>query len=60
METQSDGIKFTYKDYKRAADNKRHELLGENGYELAGIYSEGQTFRSLTPEGFAFDLDEIF
>ena len=35
-------------------------LLREDGYELAGIYGEGQTLRSPTIEGFSLNLDEIF
>ena len=35
-------------------------LLGENGYELAGIYGEGQTLTSPTLPGFSLNLDEIF
>ena len=35
-------------------------LLGENGYELAGIYGEGQTLTSPTLEGFSLNLSEIF
>ena len=35
-------------------------LLGENGYELAGIYGEGQTLTSPTLTGFTLNLDEIF
>ena len=35
-------------------------LLGENGYELAGIYGEGQTLTSPTLPGFSLNLDDIF
>ena len=35
-------------------------LLGESGYELAGIYGEGQTLTSLTLSGFSLNLDDIF
>lgn len=35
-------------------------LLGENGYELADIYGEGQALTSPTLEGFTLNLDEIF
>ena len=35
-------------------------LLGENGYELAGIYGEGQALTSPTLEGFTLNLAEIF
>ena len=35
-------------------------LLGESGYELAGIYGEGQTLTSPTLSGFSLDLDDIF
>ena len=35
-------------------------LLGENGYELAGIYGEGQTLTSPTLPGFGLNLDDIF
>ena len=35
-------------------------LLGESGYELAGIYGEGQTLTSTTLSGFSLDLDDIF
>ena len=35
-------------------------LLGEHGYELAGIYGEGQTLTSPTLEGFTLSLSEIF
>ena len=35
-------------------------LLGENGYELAGIYGEGQTLTSPTLDGIYLNLSEIF
>ena len=35
-------------------------LLGGDGYELAGIYGEGQTITSPTLEGFTLHLNEIF
>ena len=35
-------------------------ILGENGYELAGIYGEGQTLTSPTLPGFSLNLDDIF
>ena len=35
-------------------------LLGADGYELAGIYGEGQTLTSPTLPGFALDLVEVF
>ena len=35
-------------------------LLGENGYEVAGIYGEGQTLTSPTLAGFSLNLDDIF
>ena len=35
-------------------------ILGENGYELAGIYGEGQTLTSPTLPGFSLNLDEVF
>ena len=35
-------------------------LLGESGYELAGIYGEGQTLTSTTLSGFSLDMDDIF
>ena len=35
-------------------------LLGENGYEVVGIYAKGDTLTSPTLEGFSIDLDEIF
>ena len=35
-------------------------LLGENGYELAGIYGEGQTLTSPTLPGFSLNLDDVF
>ena len=35
-------------------------LLGENGYEVAGIYAKGDTLTSPTLEGFSIDLNEIF
>ena len=35
-------------------------LLGENGYEIAGIYAKGGTLTSPTLEGFSIDLSEIF
>ena len=35
-------------------------LLGENGYELAGIYGEGQTLTSPNLPGFSLNLDDIF
>ena len=35
-------------------------LLGESGYEVAGIYARGDTLTSPTLEGFSLNLDEIF
>ena len=35
-------------------------FLSEQGYEIAGIYGEGQTLTSPTLEGFTLDLSEIF
>ena len=35
-------------------------LLGENGYELASIYGEGQTLTSPTLLGFTLNMDDIF
>ena len=35
-------------------------LLGENGYEVTGIYAKGDTLTSPTLEGFSIDLNEIF
>lgn len=35
-------------------------ILGENGYEVAGIYGEGQTLTSPTLTGFSLNLDDIF
>ncbi len=35
-------------------------LLGENGFETAGIYGEGQSLTSPTLPGFTLNLDEIF
>ncbi len=35
-------------------------VLGEDGYELAGIYTRGQTLTSPALEGFSLDLDDIF
>ncbi len=35
-------------------------ILGENGYELAGIYGEGQTLTSPTLSGFSLNLNDIF
>ena len=35
-------------------------LLGKEGYEVAGIYGEGQTLTSPTLEGFTLNLNEIF
>jgi len=35
-------------------------LLGENGYELAAIYGEGQTLTSPTLPCFRLNLDDIF
>ena len=35
-------------------------LLGENGYELAGIYGEGQTLTTQILDGFRLNLDDIF
>ena len=35
-------------------------ILGEDGYELAGIYGEGQTLTSPTLPGFRLNLDDIF
>ncbi len=35
-------------------------VLGENGYELVGIYGEGQTLTSPTLSGFSLNLNDIF
>ena len=35
-------------------------LLGEQGFDLVGIYGEGQTLTSPTLPGFTLDLDKIF
>ena len=35
-------------------------LLGEDGYQLAAIYGEGQTLTSPTLPGFNLNLDDIF
>ncbi|MCY3544857.1 MAG: Uma2 family endonuclease [Chloroflexi bacterium] len=35
-------------------------LLHENGYEIVGIYGEGQTLTSPTLEGFTLNIGEIF
>lgn len=35
-------------------------ILSENGYELAGIYGEGQTLTSPTLTGFSLNMDDIF
>ena len=35
-------------------------LLREHGYEIVGIYGEGQTLTSPTLEGFTLNLNEIF
>ena len=35
-------------------------ILGDNGFELANIYGEGQTLTSPTLEGFTLNLSEIF
>ena len=35
-------------------------LLGESGYEVAGIYARGDTLTSPTLEGFSINLNEIF
>ncbi len=35
-------------------------FLGEQGYEITGIYGEGQTLTSPTLEGFSLNLAEIF
>ncbi len=35
-------------------------LRGEGGFEVAGIYGEGQTLRSPTLAGFSFALEEVF
>ena len=35
-------------------------VLGEDGFTLADIYSEGQTLTSPTLEGFTLNLNEIF
>ena len=43
-----------------AARNITILLLGENGYELAGIYGEGQTLTSPTLSGFSLNLNDIF
>ena len=43
-----------------AARNVTVLLLGENGYELAGIYGEGQTLTSPTLPGFSLNLDDVF
>ncbi len=34
--------------------------LADDSYELAGIYTRGQTLTSPTLEGFSLDLDDIF
>lgn len=35
-------------------------LLGENGYEIAGIYAKDDTLTSPTLEGFSINLSDIF
>ena len=35
-------------------------LLGESGFELVGIYGEGQTLASPTLSGFRLNVDDIF
>ena len=35
-------------------------LLGNQGFDLVGIYGEGQTLTSPTLPGFTLDLDSIF
>ena len=35
-------------------------VLREHGYEIAGIYGEGQTLTSPTLEGFPLNISEIF
>ena len=35
-------------------------ILGEDGYQLAGIYGEGQTLTSPTLTGFSLDMDDVF
>lgn len=35
-------------------------FLGENGFDLEGIYGEGQTLTSPTLPGFSLNLDDIF
>ena len=35
-------------------------FLHERGYEVVGIYGEGQTLTSPTLEGFTLEIDEIF
>ena len=35
-------------------------LRGEVGFEVTGIYEEGQTLRSPTLAGFSVALEEIF
>ena len=35
-------------------------ILGENGYEVVGIYAKSDTLTSPTLEGFSIDLSEIF
>ncbi len=35
-------------------------ILGENGYELSGIYGEGQTLTSPTLPGFSLNIDDLF
>ena len=43
-----------------AARNITVLVLGEKGYELAGIYGEGQTLTSPTLPGFSLSLNDIF
>ena len=35
-------------------------MLGEQSFELAAIYGEGQPLTSPTPSGFVLDLKEVF
>ena len=35
-------------------------ILGEDGYQLTGIYGEGQTLTSPTLTGFSLDMDDVF
>ena len=43
-----------------AAKNVTVLLLAERGFDLVGIYGEGQTLTSPTLSGFTLDLDSIF